>query len=83
MRSIELCVFNDDIPINQLFDFVRDYNVTENYDGTLINNPTASGTNRIVKFRYLLAKLGNVYLTLYIIKIPLCYFLHHNLGLNP
>lgn len=63
MRLIELKIFNDDIPIDQLFDFVRDYNVTENNDGTFINNATSSDTYRIVKSRFLLAKLGNVYLT--------------------
>lgn len=63
MRLIELKVFNDDIPIEQLFNFVRDYNVTKNYDGTFINHATASDTYRKVKSRYLLSKLGNVYLT--------------------
>ena len=63
MRLIEFKVFNDEIPIEQLFDFVRDYNVTENYDGSFINNATDTPTYRKIKEKLGLAKLGNVYLS--------------------
>ena len=63
MRLIEFKVFNDEIPIEQLFDFVRDYSVTENYDGSFINNATDTPTYRKIKEKLGLAKLGNVYLS--------------------
>ncbi len=63
MRLIELKAFNDDIPIEQLFDFIRDYNVSENYDGSFINNATASITYQKIKEKLGLSKLGNVYLS--------------------
>ena len=63
MRLIELKVFVDEIPIDQLFSFIRDYNITENYDGTFINNATSSHTYLKIKDKYQLSKLGNVYLT--------------------
>ncbi len=63
MRLIELKIFNDEIPIEQLFDFIRDYKVSENYDGTFINNATKSETYLKVKEKLGLSKLGNVYLT--------------------
>lgn len=63
MRLLELKVFEDKLPIEQLFDFIRDYNVTENVDGGFVNNATDTPTYRAVKERLGLAKLGNVYLT--------------------
>lgn len=64
LRLLELEVFKDEIPIEQLIEFIRDYNVTENYDGTFINNALDTKTYRIVKEKYSLAKLSNVYLKL-------------------
>ncbi len=32
MRLIEYKIFDDDIPIEQLFDFICDYKISENYD---------------------------------------------------
>ena len=63
MRLIEFKVFDDEIPIEQLFDFIRDYNVTENYDGSFINNATDTPTCRKIKEKLSLTKLGNVYLS--------------------
>lgn len=63
MRLIESKVFEDEIPIEQLFDFIRDYNVTENYDGGFINNATDTPTYWAIKQKLGLSKLGNVYLT--------------------
>ena len=71
MRLIEFKVFNDDIPIEQLFDFIRDYNISENYDGTFINNATASKTYLKIKEKLGLSKLGNVYLSHRDIKLLL------------
>ena len=63
MRLIEFKVFEDRIPIEQLFDFIRGYNVTENVDGSFVNNATDTPTYRAIKEKLGLAKLGNVYLT--------------------
>ena len=63
MRLIELKVFEDKLPIEQLFDFVRGYNVTENVDGSFVNNATDTPTYRAIKEKLGLSKLGNVYLS--------------------
>ena len=63
MRLLELKIFNDEIPAAQLFDFVRQYNITENYDLTYINNSTWSKTFEKIKEKLGLSKLGNVYLS--------------------
>ena len=63
MRLLELKIFEDKIAIEQLFDFIRGYRVTENYDGSFINNATDTSTYRKIKNRLGLSKLGNVYLS--------------------
>ncbi len=63
MRLIELKVFNDEIPIEQLFDFIRDYRISENYDNTYINNASKTSTYLKIKEKLGLSKLGNVYLS--------------------
>ena len=63
MRLLELKTFNDEIPISQLFDFIRQYKVTENYDLSYINNSTWSRTYEKIKEKLGLSKLGNVYLS--------------------
>ncbi len=63
MRLIELKIFDDEIPIEQLFDFIRDYKVTENFDCSYINNAVASTTYQKVKEKLGISKLGNVYLS--------------------
>ena len=63
MRLLELKVFNDEIPIGQLFEFIRQYYVTENYDGSYINASSESETYFKVKEKMGLSKLGNVYLS--------------------
>lgn len=62
LRLLELKVFKDEIPVEQLIEFIRDYNVTENYDATFINNASDTKTYRMIKEKYCLSKLGNVYL---------------------
>ena len=63
MRLLELKIFEDKIAIEQLFDFIRGYRVTENYDGSFINNATDTSTYRKIKDKLCLSKLGNVYLS--------------------
>ena len=62
MRLIELKVFEDEIPIEQLFEFIREYQICENYDGSYINNAIDSDTFQKIKSKLGLSKLGNVYL---------------------
>ena len=63
MRLLELKAFEDRLPIEQLFDFIRGYNVTETREGGFVNNATDTPTYRAVKEKLGLAKLGNVYLS--------------------
>ena len=63
MRLIELKIFEDKIPVERLFEFIRDYKVSENYDNTFINNATDTETYRQIKEKLGLSKLGNVYLS--------------------
>lgn len=63
IRLLELKIFNDEIPAAQLFEFIRQYRVTENYDLSYINNSTWSRTFERIKEKLGLAKLGNAYLS--------------------
>ena len=63
IRLLELKTFKDEIPAAQLFEFIRQYNVTENYDLSYINNSTWSRTYEKIKEKLGLSKLGNVYLS--------------------
>lgn len=63
MRLLELKIFKDEIPASQLFEFIRQYKITENYDGTFINNSTYSKVYEKIKSTLGLAKLGNLYLS--------------------
>ena len=63
IRLLELKTFNDEIPAAELFEFIRQYNVTENYDLSYINNSTWSKTYEKIKEKLGLSKLGNVYLS--------------------
>lgn len=62
LRLLELKVFNDKIPIGQLVDFIRKYNVTETSEGSYINNATKSTTIHAIQTRLGLAKLSNLQL---------------------
>jgi len=63
MRLLELKAFGDKLPIEQLFDFIRGYNVTETREGGFVNNATDTPTYRAIKEKLGLSKLGNVYLS--------------------
>ena len=62
LRLIELKVFNDELPIGQIIEFIRNYNITETLEGSFINNATKSNTLSIIQKRYGLSKLGNIQL---------------------
>ena len=61
LRLIELKVFNDELPIGQIIEFIRNYNITETL-GSFINNATKSNTLSIIQKRYGLSKLDNIQL---------------------
>lgn len=63
LRLLELKIFNDDIPVGQIIDFIRQYKITKNYDDSYINNSTYSQTFQKIKEKLGLAKLGNLYLS--------------------
>lgn len=63
IRLLELKIFNDAIPAAQLFKFIRQYKVTENYDMSYINNSIYCETYEQIKQKLGLSKLGNLYLS--------------------
>lgn len=62
VRLLELKTFKDKIPASQLFDFMRDYKVTDTKQGSFINNATSSRTFDFIKETLGLVKLGNLLL---------------------
>lgn len=62
VRLLELKIFEDQIPAPQLFEFMRDYIVTDTNQGTFINNATSSRTFDLIKTKLALVKLGNLLL---------------------
>ncbi len=62
LRLIELKAFNDELPIGQIIEFIRNYNITETLEGSFINNATKSNTLSIIQKRYGLSKLDNIQL---------------------
>ena len=62
VRLLELKTFEDKIPASQLFDFMRDYKVTDAKQGSFINNATSSRTFDFIKETLGLVKLGNLLL---------------------
>ncbi len=62
VRLLELKIFEDQIPAPQIFEFMRDYIVTDTNQGTFINNATSSRTFDLIKTKLALVKLGNLLL---------------------
>lgn len=63
MRLLELKVFEDELSIDSLFDFIRQYNATITRENSFINTSTKSGTYETIKKKLGISKLGNVYLS--------------------
>lgn len=63
LRLLELKVFNDVLPIGEIVNFIRSYNITQTIDGSYINNAFKSSVLNAIKERYGLSKLSNLYLT--------------------
>lgn len=62
LRLIELKVFNDEVPLGKIIEFIRNYNITETLDGLFINNASKSDVLTLIQKRYGLSKLDNIQL---------------------
>lgn len=62
LRLLELKVFEDKLPVNQIIDFIRKYSITDTGEGTYINNASKSKTFNFIKEKLGLSKLGNLVL---------------------
>lgn len=62
LRLLELKIFHDELPVNQIVEFIRNYSITDTSEGTFINNATKSKTFLKIKDQLGLAKLGNLFL---------------------
>ena len=63
LRLIELKVFNDELSINQLVQFIRDFNVTLIGNNDYISTIKNSKTLQLIKQKLGLSKLDNLHLT--------------------
>lgn len=61
IRLLELKVFKDEITVDKLISFMRNYEMTPGRDGTYISNASASKTYTKIKEVLGLSKLGNLY----------------------
>ena len=62
LRLLELKVFNEKLDKDQIVEFIKELNITKTYNGSFINTSTTSKALGIVKKRYSLPKLDNLYL---------------------
>ena len=62
LRLLELKQFNDELAINQIVSYIRDFRVTETAEKSYINTTTNNTTYKFIKSSIGLAKLGNLYL---------------------
>lgn len=62
LRLLEFKVFKDELPIGQIVDFIRSYNITETLEGSFINNASKSKALFDIQKRFGLAKLDNIQL---------------------
>ena len=62
-RLIELKLFQDECSPDSIFEFIRDFKVTENFDGSYINNATCTKFINMLKEKLGLSNIGNLYLS--------------------
>ena len=63
LRLLELKEFNDELPLNQIITYIRDFRVTETAEKSYINTTTNNATYKKVRETLGIAKIGNLYLT--------------------
>ena len=62
LRLIELKVFNDELPISQIIEFIREYKIAETPEKSFMNLASKTSVLKEIKTRYSLSKLDNAYL---------------------
>ena len=62
-RLLELKIFNDEYSPDSIFEFIRNFKVTENFDGSYINNATSSKFIDMLKSKLGLANIGDLFLS--------------------
>ena len=62
MRLLEFRILENKISVSRLFDFIRDYRITNTGEGSYINNATNTRTYLQIKDKFGLIKLGNLIL---------------------
>lgn len=73
LRLLELKIFNDELPVNQIIEFIRKYSITDTGEGKYINNSTRSETFLKIKEVLDIAKLGNLFLKKHDLDVLLKY----------
>jgi len=63
LRILELKIFNDKIPVGEIVDFIRGFQVTQARDGSFVNGATISDVHFAIQESLEIRKLGNVYLS--------------------
>ena len=63
LRLIELKIFDSQIPVSKLVEFMRDFKITDDGKGSYINNATKSQTRDIIKKKLGLSKMNVLYLS--------------------
>ena len=60
LRLLELKIFNDELPIGQIIEFIRNYKITFKGNNSYINNASLSRSFSYIKEKLGLIKLGNL-----------------------
>lgn len=61
LRVLELNIFNNELNVNEIIDFIRDYTITECINSTFTNNATSSKIIDKIKNKLKIKKLDNLY----------------------
>lgn len=62
LRLLELKVFNDELPVGQIIDYIRDFNITEYNPNCFINNTHLRSVKNEIKSRLGLSQITSLYL---------------------
>ena len=63
LRVLEFRIFDNEINVNNLVEFIRNYTITKGSDGIFINNSTDSNTLQLIRKKLGLPMLDNLHLT--------------------
>lgn len=62
LRLLELKVFNDELPVGQIIDYIRDFNITEYNPNCFINNTHLRSVKNEIKSKLGLSQITSLYL---------------------